>query len=41
MADITPDFSICLNSRGAQPVLKREYNLEKINSFLQEAYSIV
>ena len=40
MADITPDFNICLKQRNAQPVLKREYDLDKINSFLQEAYSI-
>lgn len=41
MADITPDFNICLKAKGAQPVLKREYDLDKINSFLHEAYSIV
>ena len=40
MADITPDFNICLKQHDSNPVLKREYNLDKINSFLQEAYSI-
>jgi syntaxin 18 len=40
MADITPDFNICLKQHNAPPVLKREYDLDKINSFLQEAYSI-
>ena len=40
MADITPDFNICLKDKGCQPVLKRECDLNKINSFLQEAYSI-
>ena len=41
MADITPDFNTCLKGKGVQPILKREYDLEKIDSFLQEAYSIV
>jgi hypothetical protein len=41
MADITPDFNICLKDKGGQPVLKRQYDFEKINSFLQEAYNIV
>jgi syntaxin 18 len=41
MADITPDFNICLHNKGAQPVLKRDFDVEKINSFLQEAYDIV
>ena len=41
MADITPDFNLCLKERDGQPVLKREYDLEKINAFLQEAYNIV
>ncbi|CAK4024155.1 related to syntaxin 18 [Lecanosticta acicola] len=40
MTEITPDFSVCLQKQGATPVLKREYNLEAINSFLQEAYRI-
>ncbi|KAK4544119.1 hypothetical protein LTR36_004617 [Oleoguttula mirabilis] len=40
MADITPDFNVCLKARGAQPVLKRQYDLDKINSFLHEAHSI-
>ncbi len=41
MADITPDFNICLKAKDARPVLKIEYDVQKINSFLQEAYSIV
>lgn len=41
MTDITPDFNIGLKDRGAQPVLRKEYDLSTINSFLQEAYSIV
>ena len=40
MADITPDFNICLKQHKSPPVLKREYDFDKINSFLQEAYSI-
>ncbi len=40
MADITPDFNVCLKARGTQPVLKQEYDLNRINLFLQEAYSI-
>jgi hypothetical protein len=40
MADITPDFNVCLKQHNSQPVLKREYDLNKINSFLQEAYAI-
>lgn len=41
MTDITPDFSICLKEKGAQPVVRREYDLEQIDAFLQDAYSIV
>ena len=41
MADITPDFNICLQQKGANPAQRREYDVERINSFLQEAYSIV
>ena len=41
MADITPDFNLCLQAKGAQPVVKKDFNLDKINSFLHEAYSIV
>ena len=40
MADITPDFNICLKQHDSQPVLKREYNFDAIDSFLQEAYNI-
>lgn len=41
MADITLDFNVCLKEQGATPVLKHAYDLGAINSFLQEAYSIV
>ncbi|KAI7332852.1 snare protein syntaxin-like protein 18/UFE1 [Hortaea werneckii] len=40
MTDITPDFNVCLKEKGSQPVLKRELNIDKIDSFLQEAYTI-
>ncbi|KAK5686549.1 hypothetical protein LTS10_002669 [Elasticomyces elasticus] len=40
MADITPDFNVCLKSKGAQVVLKKDFDVERINSFLQEAYKI-
>ena len=41
MTDITPEFSICLKEKGVQPVVRREYDLEQIDAFLQDAYSIV
>lgn len=41
MTDITPDFSICLKAKGAQPVVRKEYDSEQIDAFLQDAYSIV
>ncbi|KAK1067120.1 hypothetical protein LTR12_007506 [Friedmanniomyces endolithicus] len=40
MADITPDFNICLKKKGAQVVLRKEFDVQRISSFLQEAYSI-
>ncbi|EMC93331.1 hypothetical protein BAUCODRAFT_568173 [Baudoinia panamericana UAMH 10762] len=40
MTDITPDFNICLKGKGASLVLQHQYDFTKINSFLQEAYSI-
>jgi hypothetical protein len=40
MADRTADFNACLQKRNAQPVTHHAYNIERINSFLQEAYSI-
>lgn len=40
MTDITADFNVCLKKRNAQPVTHHAYNIERINSFLQEAYSI-
>lgn len=41
MTDITPDFSICLKEKGSEPVVKKEFNLQSINAFLQEAYFLV
>ena len=41
MANITPELNICLQRKGAQPVLHREFDTSRIESFLQEAYSIV
>lgn len=41
MTDITLDFGICLKEKGAQPVVRQEYDLERIDAFLQDAYSIV
>lgn len=41
MTDVTADFNVCLQERGNQPVLRREYDFQTINSFLQEAYNIV
>ncbi|GIZ43865.1 hypothetical protein CKM354_000707800 [Cercospora kikuchii] len=40
MTDITGDFNICLKQKGAEPVLPKQYDLQAINAFLQEAYSI-
>ncbi|KAK4499135.1 hypothetical protein PRZ48_009647 [Zasmidium cellare] len=40
MTDITPDFNLCLKEKGAQLVVKKDYDIEAINSFLQEAYNI-
>ncbi|EME44076.1 hypothetical protein DOTSEDRAFT_172080 [Dothistroma septosporum NZE10] len=41
MTDITPDFNIWLKAKEVQPILRKEYDLNAINTFLQEAYSIV
>ena len=41
MADISPNLNVELEKKRARPILKIKYNLDKINSFLQEAYSIV
>ena len=41
MTDTTPDFSVCLKEKGGQPVVRKEYDLEQIDAFLQDAYSIV
>ena len=41
MANITPDFNICLKAKEAAPTRKKRYDVEHIDSFLQEAYSIV
>lgn len=41
MTDITPDFNVYLKENNAQLVVQKDYNIEAINSFLQEAYNIV
>lgn len=41
MTDITSGFNAYLQAKGAQPVVKKDYSLDAINSFLQEAYRIV
>ncbi|SMQ50981.1 unnamed protein product [Zymoseptoria tritici ST99CH_1A5] len=40
MTDITPDFNLCLQKHNVPPILHKDYNLQTLNSFLQEAYSI-
>lgn len=40
MADITADFNLCLKKHNADPVIHHDYNIKRIDSFLQEAYSI-
>lgn len=40
MTDLTPDFNICLKAKGAELVVKKEYDIKAINSFLKEAYVI-
>ncbi|KAF7198617.1 Syntaxin ufe1 [Pseudocercospora fuligena] len=40
MTEITADFNVCLKEKGASVVLKKEYDIHTINSFLQEAYAI-
>ncbi|KXS99842.1 hypothetical protein AC579_9477 [Pseudocercospora musae] len=40
MTEITDDFNVCLREKGAQVVLKKQYDIHAINSFLQEAYAI-
>ena len=40
MTDITSDFNVCLKKHNAKPVTHHAYNIERIDSFLQEAYSI-
>ena len=41
MTDITADFNVCLKGRESQLVLPKQYDLQRIETFLQEAYSIV
>lgn len=41
MTDITADFNVYLKDKGAEPVLPTPYDLQHIETFLQEAYSIV
>lgn len=40
MTDITADFNICLKKHNVQPIIHRDFDLSRIDSFLQEAYSI-
>jgi syntaxin 18 len=40
MADRTTDFNLCLKTHNADPVIHHDYNVKRIDSFLQEAYSI-
>lgn len=40
MTDITPDLNICLKAREAQPVIHHQYDIRRLDSFLQDAYSI-
>jgi syntaxin 18 len=40
MANITSDFNACLKAHNSVPVTHHAYNLNRIDSFLQEAYSI-
>ncbi|KAK4552328.1 hypothetical protein LTR86_010499 [Recurvomyces mirabilis] len=40
MTDITPDLNLCLKEKRARLVLRRDYDVQHINTFLQEAYSI-
>lgn len=40
MANITSDFNACLKAHNSVPVTHHAYNIKRIDSFLQEAYSI-
>ncbi|KAK5118502.1 hypothetical protein LTR62_003017 [Meristemomyces frigidus] len=40
MTDITPHLNLCLKAKDAQLIRRRDHDIHKINSFLQEAYSI-
>lgn len=40
MTDISSDLSSCLERNGAKPLLHRPYDVQRINNFLVEAYSI-
>lgn len=41
MVDITPQLNVCLSQHGIQPVVEKEFDISRLNTFLQEAYSIV
>jgi len=41
MTDLTPDFNLVLRSKEATPVLAHRYSIDRLDGFLQEAYSIV
>ncbi|WPG99432.1 Hypothetical protein R9X50_00224600 [Acrodontium crateriforme] len=40
MSDLTYAFNLCLKERGVPPVVKKDFTLDKIDSFLHEAYSV-
>lgn len=40
MANITSDFNACLKAHNSVPVTHHAYDIKRIDSFLQEAYSI-
>ncbi|QIX00938.1 hypothetical protein AMS68_006455 [Peltaster fructicola] len=40
MSNITAEFDTCLRAQGSKPTLRQGYDLAKLNTFLQEAYTI-
>ncbi|KAF2774570.1 snare-complex protein syntaxin-18 [Teratosphaeria nubilosa] len=38
--EVTPDFNICLTHKGAQPCIRQPYDINRINTFLQEAHTL-
>lgn len=41
MADITPLFETCLQKHGKVRIRTSDYDVQKLDEFLKEAYSIV